>query len=153
HASGDAAEPEAPAESSTPQATRVPSFGWTLTTVLSPVFLMLLRAAADLRVNADTALDKALHIIADPVVAMLIAVLLAMVTFGTSVGFTAKVLGKKIGESLLPIVGVMLIVGAGGGFKQVLVDGGTSTAIGKVAVALSLSALVLGWIVAVLIRV
>ncbi len=153
HASGDAAEPEAHPESPTPQATRVPSFGWTLATVLSPVFLMLLRAAADLWVNPDTALYKALNIIGDPVVALLIAVLLAMVTFGTSVGFTAKVLGKKIGESLLPIVGVMLIVGAGGGFKQVLVDGGTSTAIGKVAVALSLSALVLGWIVAVLIRV
>ncbi|WP_084784310.1 GntT/GntP/DsdX family permease [Arthrobacter sp. Hiyo1] len=46
----------------------------------------------------------------------------------------------------------MLIVGAGGGFKQVLVDGGTGTAIAKIAVAASLSALVLGWIIAVLIR-
>jgi GntP family gluconate:H+ symporter len=62
-------------------------------------------------------------------------------------------LSKKIGDSLLPIVGVVFIVGAGGGFKQVLVDGGTSVAIGKFAVAASLSALVLGWIVAVLIRV
>jgi gluconate:H+ symporter, GntP family len=62
-------------------------------------------------------------------------------------------LGKKIGASLLPIVGVLLIVGAGGSFKLVLVDGGTGTAIGKVAVAARLSALVLGWIVAVLIRV
>ena len=75
-----------------------------------------------------------------------------MVTFGTRVGFSASILTKKIGESLLPIVGVMLIVGAGGGFKQVLVDGGTGTAIAKIAVAASLSALVLGWIIAVLIR-
>ncbi len=44
------------------------------------------------------------------------------------------------------------IVGAGGGFKQVLVDGGTGTAIAKIAVAAHLSALLLGWIVAVLIR-
>ncbi|HAG60698.1 MAG TPA: gluconate transporter, partial [Arthrobacter bacterium] len=81
-----------------------------------------------------------------------VAVLLAMVTFGTRVGFSASTLTKKIGQSLLPIVGVMLIVGAGGGFKQVLVDGGTGTAIAKIAVAASLSALVLGWIIAVLIR-
>jgi GntP family gluconate:H+ symporter len=93
-----------------------------------------------------------LQFIGDPVVALLIAVLLAMYTFGTAVGFTAPVLSRKIGESLLPIVGVLLIVGAGGGFKQVLVDGGTGTAIAKIAVAASLSALVLGWIVAVLIR-
>ncbi len=142
-----------PAGAKDPEAKRVPSFGWTLFTVLSPVVLMLLKAAADLWLDPDSSLYKVLNIIGDPVVALLIAVLLAMVTFGTAVGFSAKALGKKIGESLLPIVGVMLIVGAGGGFKQVLVDGGTGLAIGKVAVALSLSALVLGWIVAVLIRV
>lgn len=153
HLAGDAVTANVPAGEIATEAKRVPSFGWTLVTVLSPVFLMLLRAAADLWVDPNSGLYKTLNIIGDPVVALLIAVLLAMVTFGTSVGFTAKVLGKKIGESLLPIVGVMLIVGSGGGFKQVLVDGGTSTAIGKVAVALSLSALVLGWIVAVLIRV
>jgi GntP family gluconate:H+ symporter len=136
-----------------PAPTRTPSFGWTLTTVLSPVVLMLLRAAADLWVDPGNALYRVLSFIGDPVVALLIAVLLAMVTFGTMVGFSASTLGKKIGDSLLPIVGVLLIVGAGGGFKQVLVDGGTGIAIGKVAVAASLSALVLGWIVAVLIRV
>lgn len=153
HLSADTVEEEPPEGVRAPEANRYPSFGWTLVTVLSPVFLMLLKAAADLWVDPNSGLYKVVNVIGDPVVALLIAVLLAMLTFGTTVGFTAKILGKKIGDSLLPIVGVMLIVGAGGGFKQVLVDGGTSTAIGKVAVALSLSALLLGWIVAVLIRV
>lgn len=49
-------------------------------------------------------------------VAVLLAVLLAMVTFGTAVGVSLATLAKKIGASLAPIVGVMLIVGAGGGF-------------------------------------
>ncbi|MGZ4662701.1 MAG: GntT/GntP/DsdX family permease, partial [Arthrobacter sp.] len=89
-----------------PEATRSPSFGWTLTTVLSPVALMLLRAAADLWVDPHSALYNALSILGDPVVALLIAVLLAMVTFGTAVGFSASTLGKKIGASLLPSVGV-----------------------------------------------
>jgi GntP family gluconate:H+ symporter len=135
-----------------PNATRSPTFTWTLITVLSPVVLMLLKAAADLWMSKDAALFPFLEFIGDPVVALLIAVLLAMYTFGTAVGFTVSVLSKKIGESLFPIVGVLLIVGAGGGFKQVLVDGGTGTAIAKIAVAASLSALVLGWMVAVLIR-
>jgi GntP family gluconate:H+ symporter len=136
-----------------PQATHTPSFGWTLTTVLSPVVLMLLRAASDLWISPKAVIYPILQFIGDPVVALLIAVLLAMITFGTMVGFSVTLLSKKIGESLLPVVGVVFIVGAGGGFKQVLVDGGTSIAIGKFAVAASLSALVLGWIVAVLIRV
>ena len=135
-----------------PAATRSPSFAWTLITILSPVALMLIRAAAGLWMDPKATLYPILQFIGDPVVALLVAVLLAMVTFGTTVGFSSSVLTKKIGQSLMPIVGVILIVGAGGGFKQVLVDGGTGTAIAKIAVAASLSALVLGWMVAVLIR-
>jgi GntP family gluconate:H+ symporter len=135
-----------------PDATSAPSFTWTLVTVLSPVVLMLLKAASDIWMSEKAALYPILQFIGDPVVALLFGVLLAMYTFGTAVGFTGPVLSKKIGESLLPIVGVMLIVGAGGGFKQVLVDGGTGTAIAKIAIDANLSALVLGWMVAVLIR-
>ena len=135
-----------------PDATRSPTFTWTLITLLSPLVLMLIKAAADIWIAKGAALRPALDFIGDPVVALLIAVLLAMVTFGTTVGFSASVLAKKIGASLLPIVGVMLIVGAGGGFKQALVDGGTGAAIAKIALAAGLSTLLLGWIVAVLIR-
>jgi len=135
-----------------PDATRTPSFTWTLITILSPVALMLARAAAQLWMDPKAAAYPALQFIGDPVVALLISVLLAMVTFGTTVGFSAAVLTQKIGDSLLPIVGVLLIVGAGGGLKQELVDGGTATAIAKLAIAANLSALLLGWIVAVLIR-
>ena len=135
-----------------PDATRSPTFAWTLITLLSPLVLMLIKAAADIWIAKGGALRPALDFIGDPVVALLIAVLLAMVTFGTTVGFSASVLAKKIGASLLPIVGVMLIVGAGGGFKQALVDGGTGVAIAKIALAAGLSTLLLGWIVAVLIR-
>ncbi|HZX05695.1 SLC13 family permease [Kribbella sp.] len=132
--------------------TRTPSFAATLSTVLLPVVLMLIKAASDVWMSKSNAIYPVLQFIGDPVVALLIAVLLAMYTFGTAVGFGIPELSKKIGESLMPIAGVMLIVGAGGGFKQVLVDGGTGTAIAKIAIAANLSALLLGWIVAVLIR-
>lgn len=135
-----------------PDAKRTPTFAWTLITVLSPVVLMLLKAAADIWMDKGSSVRHVLDFIGDPVTALLIAVLLAMVTFGTSVGFSFATLGTKIGKSLLPIVGVMLIVGAGGGFKQVLVDGGTGNTIAKVAIAAHISIILLGWIVAVLIR-
>ena len=135
-----------------PKPTHSPTFTWTLITLLAPLALMLIKAGADIWMDKSAPLRPALDFIGDPVFALLIAVLLAMVTFGTSVGFTPTVLAKKIGASLLPVVGVMLIVGAGGGFKQALVDGGTGIAIAKIALAAGLSTLVLGWIVAVLIR-
>jgi GntP family gluconate:H+ symporter len=135
-----------------PKPTRSPTFAWTLITLLSPIVLMLLKSGADIWLDKASALRHILDFVGDPVFALLVAVLLAMVTFGTNVGFNAPVLAKKIGNSLLPVVGVMLIVGAGGGFKQALVDGGTGAAIAKLALAAGLSTLVLGWIVAVLIR-
>jgi len=152
------APPDAPGPKTTdgkaqdPDATRTPSFAITLVTLLSPLVLMLLKAGADLWLPAKAPLRPFLDFIGDPVFALLFAVLLAMVTFGLRVGFNAATLGKKIGASLLPIVGVLFIVGAGGGFKQVLVDGGTGTAIAKVALATGLTAIALGWIVAALIR-
>jgi GntP family gluconate:H+ symporter len=135
-----------------PDATSTPSFGATLATILSPLVLMLIKAAADILVPTTASYRPFLDFIGDPVFALLAAVLLAMITFGTSVGFNAATLGRKIGESLIPIVSVLFIVGAGGGLKQVLVDGGTGTAIAKFAVAANLSTILLGWIVAVLIR-
>lgn len=131
---------------------RQPSFAITLVTLLSPLALMLAKAAADITLPKGAALRTLLDLIGDPVFAVLFAVLLAMFTFGTAVGFSAADLAKKIGASLAPIVGVMLIVGAGGGFKQALVDGGTGLAIAKIALATGLSPILLGWIVAALIR-
>ncbi len=133
-------------------ATRTPSFALTLVTLLSPLVLMLVKAAADIWLPAGSGIRAFLDFVGDPVFALLFAVLLAMVTFGTSVGFGASTLSTKIGQSLLPIVGVIFIVGAGGGFKQMLVDGGTGTAIAKIAIATNVSVLVLSWIVAALIR-
>ena len=135
-----------------PDATSTPSFGMTLATILSPLALMLIKAAADILLPATASFRPLLDFIGDPVFALLAAVLLAMVTFGTSVGFNAATLSRKIGESLIPIVSVLFIVGAGGGLKQVLVDGGTGIAIAKIAVAANLSTILLGWIVAALIR-
>jgi len=134
------------------RSTRSPSFGAIMATLLFPLVLMLLKAGADIFLEKDSPARPLLDFIGDPVFALLAAVLLAMVTFGTAVGFSPAVLGKKIGASLMPVVGVMLIVGAGGGFKQSLVDGGTGAAIAKIALAAGLSTLLLGWIVAVLIR-
>ena len=134
------------------QPTHAPSFGTVMATLLFPLALMLAKAGADIGMDKASPMRPVLDFVGDPVFALLMAVLLAMVTFGTAVGFTPAVLGKKIGASLMPVVGVMLIVGAGGGFKQSLVDGGTGAAIAKIALAAGLSTLLLGWIVAVLIR-
>jgi GntP family gluconate:H+ symporter len=144
--------PTASSEADDARPTHRPTFAVTLATLVSPIALMLAKAGADIWIPKGAPARPLLDFIGDPVFALLFAVLLAMATFGTAVGFGPAVLAKKLGKSLEPVVGVMLIVGAGGGFKQALVDGGAGKAIAGLAAAAGLSPLLLGWILAVLIR-
>jgi len=130
-----------------------PSFAVTLATILLPVALMLAKALGDVVITAKKSPVKAaLDFIGDPLMAMTIAVLVAMVTFGYLRGFSRRWVGDTVGASLAAIAGIVLIIGAGGGFKQMLIATGIGDAIGKAAAGSGLSALLLGWLIAVGIR-
>jgi GntP family gluconate:H+ symporter len=83
---------------------------------------------------------------------MLVSVIVAMFTFGYLRGFTTRQVEAVLRSSLGPIAGIVMIIGAGGGFKQMLIAGGIGTAIGKAAASSAVSPLLLGWLIAVGIR-
>ncbi|MFP3489157.1 2-keto-3-deoxygluconate permease, partial [Staphylococcus sp. SIMBA_130] len=60
---------------------------------------------------------------------------------------------KYVEECILPVGSIILIIGAGGGFKQILIDSGIGTIIGNLSQDLSLSPLVLAFMIAGLIRI
>jgi GntP family gluconate:H+ symporter len=134
-------------------ATRRPGFLPTLLTVLLPVALMLLRAVGELALPAGNSLRGALDIAGTPLVALLAGVLVAIFTLGVRAGLGRRRISDSVGGALPLIAGILLIVAAGGGFKQTLVDAGVGDLIGELAKGANLSAIVLGWLVAVGIRV
>jgi GntP family gluconate:H+ symporter len=129
-----------------------PSFGLTLFTILLPVALMLTRTAADLAFDEGDKIREWAEFIGDPIVALLSAVLVALVTLGTARGFRGDQLRDFLTVGLAPAATILLIIGAGGAFKQVLIDSGIGDAIAKGVETAGISALLLGWLVAVLIR-
>ncbi|MGC9669896.1 SLC13 family permease [Planosporangium sp. 12N6] len=131
---------------------RRPSFGITLATLLLPVVLMLGKALADVLLAKSSGVRTVLDFLGDPLVALLLAVLVAMFTFGYLRGFSRQKVSDLLGLSLAPIAAIVMIIGAGGGFKQILVSIGIGTTLGKAAAASHLSALALGWLIAVGIR-
>jgi GntP family gluconate:H+ symporter len=135
-----------------PEADTAPSFGLTLFTILLPVALMLVRTVADVALDEGDTVRKWADFVGNPVVALLIGVLVAMWTFGFGRGFDRDKLNALMGNSLAPAASILLIIGAGGGFKGVLVDSGIGDAIAKGVESAGVSALILGWLVAVLIR-
>ncbi|WP_374066429.1 GntP family permease [Actinokineospora auranticolor] len=140
--------PEEPEQEA--RAERRPSFAATLTTVLLPVVLMLGKALAEILLPEDNPVRHVLDFLGTPLVALLLAVLVGMVALGRGLGRDG--LSKSVSDSLPPIAGVLLIVGAGGGFKQTLVDAGIGDVITGLAKDADFSPLLLGWLIAVAIR-
>jgi gluconate:H+ symporter, GntP family len=132
---------------------RRPSFGITLFTVLLPVGLMLGKALVDIFIDDDTQwFRRIFDVVGTPLLALLIAVIVGMITLGRGAGMTRKHLTIAIESGLPPVAGIILIVAAGGGFKQVLVDSGIGTLLARWAEGAHFPVLVLAWILAVLIR-
>ena len=130
-----------------------PSFGVALTGVLLPVGLMLLNAIFEIGKWKVPGLTKAVTFLGQPIVALLVTVVFGMFALGMRGGRGLKEVGDIIGSSFAPIAGILLIVGAGGGFKQTLVDSGIATVIGKWLAAQPISPLLAAWLVAVFIRI
>ena len=131
---------------------RLPGLVPTIVTVLLPVALMLLRAIGELLLDEGNGLRSFLDVAGSPMIALLAGVILSMFTLGTAVGFGREKISATLGGSLPAIAGILLIVAAGGGFKQVLIDAGVGDLVGRTAEDWSINALVLGWLVAVGIR-
>jgi GntP family gluconate:H+ symporter len=94
-----------------------------------------------------------LHFIGNPIVALLLALLFSFWSLGRARHFTRNELLHFCNDCLGPTATILLVIGAGGGFNQVLVQSGVGRAIAGMAAGSHVSLLVLAWIVAALIRV
>ncbi|QPP06886.1 gluconate transporter [Streptomyces bathyalis] len=132
---------------------RRPKFAVTVGTVLLPVVLMLAKALTDIVVgDPENTVQRVMDVAGSPLIALLAAVIVAMFTLGRAAGFTKGRITSTVESSLLPIAGILLIVAAGGGFKQTLVDVGIGEMIMDFSKSWSVPALLLGWLIAVCIR-
>lgn len=90
--------------------------------------------------------------ISSPVLALLIANLVALpLLFGSRL-FEAKLQTSIWKEAMTPAGAILLSIGAGGALKQVLVSAGLSDLLGRLAAAQALSPLLLAWLIAVGVR-
>jgi gluconate:H+ symporter, GntP family len=130
----------------------LPGFAISIATVLLPVFLMLLGSWAGMLAAPGSGLNVALHFLGSADIALLVAVLISFVTLGRMRGFSRETILKFSNECLAPTALITLVIGAGGGFGRILQDSGVSQAIVAVALHAHVSVLLLGWLVAAMIR-
>ncbi|UOQ94698.1 GntP family permease [Halobacillus shinanisalinarum] len=130
----------------------VPSVGISFFVILLPILLILLSVFAPY-LALPSILADVLIFIGSPVIALLISCFAAYYFLGFRQGMDKKLIKKLTDECILPLGSIILIIGAGGGFKQILIESGVGDSIAQMSQQLSLSPIVLAFVVAGLIRV
>lgn len=130
----------------------LPSTGISFFIILLPVLLIMLTVIAPYLSLPDV-IEKFILLIGSPVIALLISCFAAYFFLGYRQGMDRTLIKKLTEECLLPLASIILIIGAGGAFKQILIESGVGTAIAAMAEQMSLSPIVLAFLVAGLIRV
>lgn len=119
---------------------------------LLPVLLITLAVIAD-NFLPDQLLRKILLFIGNPTIALLLSLLFAIWYFGIRAGEKMETTMKWLNEAIAGIAIIVLIITAGGVFKQVLQDSGTDTYIASFSSKWNMPPLIFAWVVTALLRV
>ena len=114
---------------------------------------MLVTTLSELALPKDHPLRQYAAFIGSPAIAMFAAVLFSIYSFGYARGFSGPQILKFLEDCVGPAAGILLTVGAGGGFTEMLKRGGTGAAIADIVEHANVSLFLLGWIVAASVRV
>ena len=125
--------------------------------ILLPVALIFLGSWADALAAPGGSVNRVLHFVGSPDVALLIAVLAALVTLGghiqTGRHHGRELLRRLTSESFEPIASVLVILAAAGGLSGILRDSGAAQATVSLALGAHMPPLVLAWLLAAVVRV
>lgn len=130
-----------------------PGFGVSLFVALLPVLLMGAATVAELGLPAGHPLRGSLKFAGDGSIAMLVSVLAALLLLSGATLKNATTLLTKTSGMLGPLAMLLLVIAAGGAFKQVLVDSGIGKTLAERMQRLPLSPLLLGWGIATVLRI
>ena len=122
-------------------------------TVVRTQRLMAMRAIAGMILPKGHAFLPVAEFLGDPVMATLIAVLIAMFTFGLNRGRSMDQINDTLVSSIKIIAMMLLIIGGGGAFKQVLVDSGVDKYIASMMHETNISPLLMAWSIAAVLRI
>ncbi len=131
----------------------MPGMRISIFTALLPILLIGIATLADLFLPEDFYLKPIIDFLGNPVIAMLIAVLVAIYTLGLARGKKMPEIMGSVSSSISGITMVLLIIAGAGALKQVLVDSGVSDYIANLLSGSTISPLLLAWFIATVIRV
>jgi len=122
-------------------------------TALLPVMLLMLTAFFPYLGIKDAGMLKLAAFLGDPSIVMLIALIVATFTLGIKQGRGMSQLASNFTDAVKDIALILLIIAGSGAFKEVLTASGVSDQIAAQLQQFNLPPLVLGWVIAAIIRI
>ena len=122
-------------------------------TALLPVALIAATTAVAYLPSASPSVTTLAAFIGQPIVALMMSLIYATFSLGIARGTSFKTLMQANAASLQDVSGILLTLAGAGALKQVFVDGGVSTQLGDWLQTVPLQPLVLGWLIALVIRI
>jgi len=130
----------------------LPSFSNSILTALFPVILIAISTLILNFFEIEGLWFSIIKFIGNPVIALLLTVLVGTYSLGISRGFKMDEVMKIFAKAVSGITMVLLIIAGAGSLKQILIDSGVSEYIGNLLQITSMSPLIIGWLIATLIR-
>ncbi|RAJ58891.1 Gnt-I system high-affinity gluconate transporter [Streptomyces sp. Amel2xB2] len=131
----------------------MPGMAWSLSVALFPVVLIAGAAVTDMAASGSGPLLDAVAFVGAPPIALLLTLLLAAWAFGPRIGRSLSEVAASCASAAQAMAMILLVIGAGGAFKQVLTEGGISGYIKDTAHGWPISPIILAWLIAVILRV
>lgn len=146
--------PESPAR---PDAVNFPPVLLVFLIILLPIVLIVaatfMRQVKPPETGSLQLLYDSVQLVGHPFTALIIANLLAWYVLGIKRGFNRKQLMKISSASMSPAGLIILLTGAGGVFKQILIDTGAGEMLARYFADIGLAAIVFAFISAALVRI
>ncbi|MGO4455491.1 GntP family permease [Arthrobacter sp. RAF14] len=121
---------------------------WALACILLPTVLMLLQSLGQIFLEKKSPALQVFELLGNPIIAMLCGVRVALATLTRTT--SGEHVRNAVGERLKPVVGILMIIGAGGAFNKVLIDTHIGEALAQAAQHWQLNVLILGWLLSLI---
>lgn len=120
---------------------------------LLPVLLLMTGTILTLLKIENQTLQKIISYVSNPTIAMLVALAVGTYMLGLRMNKNIREIMRIYESAVKDISMVLLIIGGAGAMKQVFIEGGLDKVIAGYLQSLHMQPLVLGWLIAALIRV
>lgn len=134
-----------------------PGFGISVFTAMLPIIIMSVATIIDLLQEtigfADNGVLAFIRLIGNASTAMIISLLVAVYTMGIKRNIPVKTVMDSCSTAISQIGMMLLIIGGGGAFKQVLINGGVGDYVADLFKGTALSPIILAWLIAAILRI